>query len=121
MTLLYPSFLWLFVPLVLLLWIKRTNLLHVVHLVILLLIVISLTRPVQERSLQEATIEAKVTDGRTGQLLAAGIDRRVGGNEIKATVDSWDDVNKIMELWSRFFRFRLCKLRGDRDCFHPEK
>jgi Ca-activated chloride channel family protein len=59
MTLLYPSFLWLLVPLVLLLWIKRTNLLHVVHLVILLLIVISLTRPVQEKSLQEATIEAK--------------------------------------------------------------
>jgi len=59
MTLLYPSFLWLLVPLVLLLWIKRTNLLHVVHLVVLVLIVISLTRPVQEKSLQEATIEAK--------------------------------------------------------------
>ena len=59
MTLLYPNFLWLLVPLILLLWIKRTNLLHVVHLVVLLLIVISLTRPVQEKSLQEATIEAK--------------------------------------------------------------
>jgi len=59
MMFLYPSFLWLFVPLLLLLWIKRTNLLHVVHLVVLLLIVISLTRPVQEKSLQEATIEAK--------------------------------------------------------------
>ena len=69
----------------------------------------------------EATIEVKVTDGRTGQLLAAGIDRRVGGDAIEASVDSWDDVNKIMELWSRFFRFRLCKLRGDSDCFHPEK
>jgi hypothetical protein len=69
----------------------------------------------------EATIEVKATDGRTGQLLAAGIDRRVGGDAIEASVDSWDDVNKIMELWSRFFRFRLCKLRGDSDCFHPEK
>jgi Ca-activated chloride channel family protein len=59
MTLLYPSVLWLLVPLVLLLWIKRTNLLHVVHIIILLLIIISLTRPVQEKSLQEATIEAK--------------------------------------------------------------
>jgi hypothetical protein len=69
----------------------------------------------------EATIEVKATDGRTGQLLAAGIDRRVGGDAIEASVDSWDDVNKIMELWSRFFRFRLCKVRGDSDCFHPEK
>jgi hypothetical protein len=69
----------------------------------------------------EATIEAKITDGRTGQLLAAGIDRRVGGDAIEASVDSWDDVNKIMELWSRFLRFRLCKLRGEKDCFHPEK
>jgi len=59
MILLYPYFLWLIVPLVLLLWIKRTNLLHVVHLVILMLIVISLSRPVQEKALQEATIEAK--------------------------------------------------------------
>ncbi|WP_309497211.1 VWA domain-containing protein [Sulfurovum sp.] len=59
MTLLYPSFLWLIIPLVLLLWVKRANLLHVVHLVVLMLIILSLTRPVQEKSLQEATIEAK--------------------------------------------------------------
>ena len=70
----------------------------------------------------EATIEAKITDARTGQLLAGGIDRRVGGDTIlKASVDSWDDVNKIMELWSKMFRFRLCKLRGERDCFKPEE
>ncbi len=68
----------------------------------------------------EATVEAKVTDARNGQLLAAGIDRRVGGNQIKASVDSWDDVTKIMELWSKVLRFRLCKLRGERDCFLPE-
>lgn len=59
MILLYPHFVWLLLPLTLLLWVKRTNLLHVVHLIVLLLIVISLARPVQEKSLQEATIEAK--------------------------------------------------------------
>jgi len=69
----------------------------------------------------EATLEAKVTDARTGQLLAAGIDRRVGGEQIEASVDSWDDVNKIMELWSKLFRFRLCKLRGEVACFKPEE
>jgi hypothetical protein len=69
----------------------------------------------------EATIEGKVTDARTGQLLGAGVDRRVGGDNIEASVDSWDDVNKIMEIWSKMFRFRLCKLRGERDCFRPEE
>lgn len=69
----------------------------------------------------EATIEVKITDARTHQLLAAGIDRRVGGENIEASVDSWDDVNKIMELWARWGRFRLCKLRGDKDCFQPKE
>ena len=67
----------------------------------------------------EASLEIKVTDARTGELLAAGIDRRVGGKTIKGNVDSWDDVTKIFELWSRLFRFRACKLRGEKDCFNP--
>ena len=59
MTLLYPSFLWLLLPLVLLLWSSSRKLMHVVHLIILMLIVLSLSRPVQEEALQEASIEAK--------------------------------------------------------------
>jgi hypothetical protein len=69
----------------------------------------------------EATVEVKVTDARTGQLLAAGIDRRVGGDNIEASVDTWDDVNKIMELWAKWFRFRLCKSRDETDCFQPKQ
>ena len=67
----------------------------------------------------EATVELKATDARTGQLLAAGVDRRVGGDAIEASVDSWDDVNKIFELWSRWLKFRLCKMRGERECTRP--
>ncbi len=59
MTLLYPSFLWLFLPLILLLWSSSRKLMHLVHLIILMLIVLSLSRPVQEEALQEASIEAK--------------------------------------------------------------
>jgi len=79
MMFLYPSFLWLLVPLVLLLWIKRTNLLHVVHLLVLMLIVISLTRPVQEKSLQEAPIEAKDI------IIAADVSYSMRANDIKPT------------------------------------
>ncbi len=59
MTLLYPSFLWLLLPLALLLWSSSRKVMHVVHLIILMLIVLTLARPVQEEALQEASIEAK--------------------------------------------------------------
>jgi len=59
MTLLYPSFLWLLLPLALLLWGSSRKLMHLVHLVILMLIVLALCRPVQEEALQETSIEAK--------------------------------------------------------------
>jgi len=59
MTLLYPHLLWLSPPLFLLLWLKRDNLMHLTHSIVLLLIVVALVRPVQEKALQEGAIEAK--------------------------------------------------------------
>jgi len=68
----------------------------------------------------EVSVEVKVTDASTGELLMAAVDQRVGGKTIEASVDNWDDVNQIMELWSKMFRFRLCEQRGDKDCIDPE-
>ncbi|PHS37576.1 MAG: VWA domain-containing protein [Sulfurovum sp.] len=59
MTLLYPSFVWLLIPLALFLWQGTSNIVQRVHLIVLMLIVISLSRPVQEQALQEANIQAK--------------------------------------------------------------
>lgn len=59
MTLLYPAFLWLIIPLALLLWKRTYTIQHFTHVVILILLVISLARPVQEEALQEANIQAK--------------------------------------------------------------
>ena len=59
MTLLSPSFLWLLIPLSLLIWSSSRKLITVVHLIVLMLIVVALSRPVQEEVLQEASIEAK--------------------------------------------------------------
>ena len=59
MTLLSPSFLWFLLPLSLLLWSSSRKLITSVHLIILMLIVLALSRPVQEEALQEASIEAK--------------------------------------------------------------
>ncbi len=60
MTLLYPLFLWLLIPLSTLFFIKKDR--HIttrVHLVILLLITITLSRPVIKHGIQEQTVEAK--------------------------------------------------------------
>ncbi len=59
MTFLYPTFLWLLLPLALLLWKSTHKIQQMTHLFILILIVLSLTRPVQEETLQEANIQAK--------------------------------------------------------------
>lgn len=59
MTLMNPTFLWLLLPLVLLLWSRPRKLVTTVHLIVLMLIVVALSRPVQEEALQEASIEAK--------------------------------------------------------------
>jgi len=59
MMLLYPSFLWLLLPLILLMWSTPRKLATSVHLIVLMLVVLALSRPVQEEALQEANIEAK--------------------------------------------------------------
>ena len=59
MTLLYPHFLWLLIPLGILLWHSPKRLISVVHLLILMLLVLTMTRPVYEKALQETNIEAK--------------------------------------------------------------
>ncbi|MGH6897036.1 MAG: DUF3313 domain-containing protein [Geminicoccaceae bacterium] len=68
----------------------------------------------------EASVEAKVTDGQTGELVGAGVDRRVGGKSVTgAPTDSWDDVRQAYRYWAQQFRYRLCTERGDTDCTPP--
>ena len=59
MSFLYPSFLWLLLPLGVLLWRSKHTLYIFTHIVILMLIVLSLARPIQEQALQESPIKAK--------------------------------------------------------------
>ena len=59
MILLYPSFLWLMIPLLLLLWKGGLLFTQRIHLIVLMLLVLTLSRPVEEQALQEASIKAK--------------------------------------------------------------
>jgi Ca-activated chloride channel family protein len=59
MSLLYPSFLWLLIPLVVLLWRSAYSFVNKIHLIILMLITITLSRPVVEQTAQEREIEGR--------------------------------------------------------------
>ena len=70
----------------------------------------------------QASIEAKITDGLTGKLLYAAVDRRVGqrstsGSSTRRTAD----VEEIMWYWGDFARYKLCTLRGGEECIRPEQ
>ena len=68
-----------------------------------------------------ASIEAKVMDADSGEVLAAAVDRRVGGRFLDREVfDSWNDVHGALRYWSQLTRFRLCQLRKQTDCVSPE-
>ena len=69
----------------------------------------------------EASAEVRATDGQTGELVAAGVDRRVGGKSVSgAPTDSWDDVREAYRYWAKQLRYRLCTERGATDCTPAE-
>ena len=59
MMFLYPTFLWLLLPLGILLYHSRQKVTGLVHLIILMLLLLTLGRPVKEDVLREADIKAK--------------------------------------------------------------
>jgi len=60
MSLLYPAFLWLLIPLMLLFWSKKEKKLQpLVHTVVLGLIIFSLARPVVKEGVKESRIKAR--------------------------------------------------------------
>jgi hypothetical protein len=70
----------------------------------------------------EATIEWKLMDSASGEVYAAGVDRRVGKKKLEAdSMNSWADVHDALKYWAELARYRLCQERGQRtDCKKPE-
>ena len=69
----------------------------------------------------EAVIEAKITDSQSGEVLRAGVDRRVGGKKLSAeSFNSWADVYESLRYWAENGRYQLCKARQPHtDCQKP--
>ena len=57
-----------------------------------------------------ASVEAKITDSSTGELLLAAVDRRVGGRTLDGSMDSWDDVQQAFTYWAEQLNKKLGEL-----------
>lgn len=70
----------------------------------------------------EVTLEVVIKDAQTGELLAAGADRRVGGMDLfdKEVFNSWGDVKNSLAFWADASIYRLCRLRGGTTCTKPD-
>ena len=60
----------------------------------------------------KASIEGKITDAETGEILLAAVDRRGGGKRIEGTTSQWADVEAIFDHWAARLALRLRQLRG---------
>lgn len=67
-----------------------------------------------------ASVELKVTDGDTGTLLVAAVDRRGGTKSLMGVTNSWNDVEEAYRFWAEKMRYRLCQWRGEMNCVPPK-
>jgi uncharacterized protein DUF3313 len=69
----------------------------------------------------EVSIEYMVKDSESQELLVAGADRRVGGNQLgMTTLSNWGDVQNSLIYWSDEARYLLCVDRGEKNCSKPK-
>jgi hypothetical protein len=68
----------------------------------------------------EITVEMKITDANTGELLGAALDRRVGGKDITELWSSWYNANEALKYWAKRTAFALCGVRGGATCVKPD-
>jgi Protein of unknown function (DUF3313) len=70
----------------------------------------------------EITFEFTVHDAQTTELLVAGADRRVGGQNLidKELFSAWGDARNSVEFWSDLSAYQFCVLRRVSGCIPPK-
>lgn len=68
----------------------------------------------------KASVEVEVTDSQTGELMAAGVDRRGGGKYAWKALNRWEDFEQAANYWAKKFRWRACVKRNEPKCEMPE-
>jgi len=67
----------------------------------------------------EITVEMKLTDASTGELLGAAVDRRVGGKELSKLWSGWHNADDALQYWAKKLSFALCDMRSGTNCVKP--
>lgn len=68
----------------------------------------------------KASIERKITDSVTGELLMASADCRAGGKTLDGTFDKWDDAEQAYIYWAAQLNYQLCMKQGGSACQNPD-
>ena len=67
-----------------------------------------------------SSIEIKVTDSVTGEILFEAVDRRGGTKSLRGLFNSWNDVEEAYRFWAEKARYRACQWRDGTNCVEPK-
>jgi len=68
----------------------------------------------------KASIEGKIIDSTTGDLLMASADARAGGKTLDGSTNEWDDIEQAYQYWALQLSYQLCLRQGRVACQKPE-
>ena len=68
----------------------------------------------------KASIEGKIIDSTTGDLLMASADARAGGKTLIGSTNELDDIEESYKYWAIQLSYQLCFRQGRLDCKKPE-
>jgi hypothetical protein len=68
----------------------------------------------------KASIEGKILDSNTGELLMASADARAGGKTLIGSTNDIDDVEEAYKYWAVQISYQLCVRQGRPVCKKPE-
>ena len=81
--------------------------------------IVKYTATGKQAGVGEITVEMKITDASTGELLGAALDRRVGGKKLSKLWSSWHNADDALQYWAKRVSFVLCDMRGGANCVKP--
>lgn len=81
--------------------------------------IVKYTATGKQAGVGEITMQIKITDASTKELLGAALDRRVGGKELSHLWSSWHNADDALKYWAKRLSFTLCDMRGGAQCVKP--
>ena len=64
--------------------------------------------------------EFMILDAMSGEVLLKGVDRRVGGRSLNTISNSWQTAYDALDAYANIAVYRICLLRGEKNCPPPK-